>query len=387
MNYSELVEMLKNSINAYHFPIEHRSNNKAVVIVIDGITPIEVKVGEVPTLLLKISSYKTNLMDGYFESNEKIHFQKNNKIGSDGNYVLFYPMIKGLQKGKYQRYFLMVVYEDPTKESGEVSRLAKIVSTKVLKQPVQNIKMPMIMNELKSIGTIPELSIRFYTVNNEDSSVDVKYREYLQVCKLKKEKLQNFKDMPFETMQDLLSDTDNAENYSKRETFIHFGKKEYRIKREIINDAEATIKETAEKIFNASSAITQHQLDNKIHQTDFMVEKMTAVISNLYSLAIGKREELKILSDADKFGYKDPIVDAKISASVKYIEMVKKTLFSCYLILIFSIINALLSWICIRFYVCQFFIGIIIVLFLMIIAITASLIRRLLKQYKNDLTI
>lgn len=35
------------------------------------------------------------------------------------------------------------------------------------------------MNELKSIGTIPELSIRFYTVNNEDSSVDVKYREYL----------------------------------------------------------------------------------------------------------------------------------------------------------------------------------------------------------------
>ena len=52
MNYSELVEMLKNSINAYHFPIEHRSNNKAVVIVIDGITPIEVKVGEVPTLLL-----------------------------------------------------------------------------------------------------------------------------------------------------------------------------------------------------------------------------------------------------------------------------------------------------------------------------------------------
>ena len=106
-------------------------------------------------------------------------------------------MIKGLQKGKYQRYFLMVVYEDPTKESGEVSRLAKIVSTKVLKQPVQNIKMPMIMNELKSIGTIPELSIRFYTVNNEDSSVDVKYRKYLQVCKLKKEKLQNFKDMPF----------------------------------------------------------------------------------------------------------------------------------------------------------------------------------------------
>lgn len=112
-----------------------------------------------------------------------------------------------------------------------------------------------------------------------------------------------------------------------------------------------------------------------------------SIITLLYSLAIGKREELKILSDADKFGCKDPIVDAKISASAKYIEMVKKTLFSCNLILTFSIINALLSWICIRFYVCQIFIGIIIVLLLMIIAVTASLIRRLLKQYKNDLTI
>lgn len=283
MTYPDLVETIKTFIANFHFPIENRSYNKATVIVIDGITPIEVKIGEVPALLLKISSYKTNLMDGYFESNEKIHFQKNNKIGSDGNYVLFYPVIKGLQKNKYQRYFLMVVYEDPTKESGEVTRLAKLVANKVLKQPIQNIKMPMIMNELKSIGTIPELNIRFFTINNEDNSVDIKYREYLQECKLKKEKSQYFKNMPFETMQELLTDTGNAENYKKRETFIHFGKKEYRIKREIINEAEATIKETAEKIFNASSVITQDELDNKIHQTDFMVEKMTSVIGNYLS--------------------------------------------------------------------------------------------------------
>lgn len=284
MNYAELVEMLKNRITTFKFPIEHRNNYKTMVVVIDGITPIEVKVGDVPALLLKISSYKTNLIDGYFESSEKIHFQKNNKIGSDGNYVLFYPMIKGLQKDKYQHYFLMVIYEDPTKESGEVSRLARIVANKVLKQPVQNIKTPMIMNELKTIGTIPELNLRFFTIDNEDSSVDIKYREYLQKCKLKKEKMQNFKDMPFDTMQSLLSDSDNEENYSKREISFIFGKKEYRLKREIIRDAEETIKETAEKIFNASSAITQEELDSKIHHTDFIVEKMTAVISNYLSV-------------------------------------------------------------------------------------------------------
>ena len=110
-----------------------------------------------------------------------------------------------------------------------------------------------------------------------------------------------------------------------------------------------------------------------------------SIITLLYSLAIGKREELKILSDADKFGRNDPIIDAKISASLKYINLVKKTISSCNLVLTLSVINAVLSWICARFYICQIFIGAIIVLFLIIISIIASLLRQLIRQYKRDL--
>lgn len=112
-----------------------------------------------------------------------------------------------------------------------------------------------------------------------------------------------------------------------------------------------------------------------------------SIITLLYSLAIGKREELKILSDADKFGRNDPIIDAKISASLKYINLVKKTISSCNLVLTLSVINAVLSWICARFYICQIFIGAIIVLFLIIISIIASLLRQLIRQCKRDLLI
>ena len=112
-----------------------------------------------------------------------------------------------------------------------------------------------------------------------------------------------------------------------------------------------------------------------------------SIITLLYSLAIGKREELKILSDADKFGRNDPIIDAKISASLKYINLVKKTISSCNLVLTLSVVNAVLSWICARFYICQIFIGAIIVLFLIIISIIASLLRQLIRQYKRDLLI
>lgn len=112
-----------------------------------------------------------------------------------------------------------------------------------------------------------------------------------------------------------------------------------------------------------------------------------SIITLLYSLAIGKREELKILSDADKFGRNDPIIDAIISASLKYINLVKKTISSCNLVLTLSVINAVLSWICARFYICQIFIGAIIVLFLIIISIIVSLLRQLIRQYKRDLLI
>lgn len=112
-----------------------------------------------------------------------------------------------------------------------------------------------------------------------------------------------------------------------------------------------------------------------------------SIITLLYSLAIGKRDELKILSDAHKFGCKDPIVDAKISANTKHIKMLKKTIYSCSLVLIFSVINALLSWICIRFYFCLIFICIIFILSFIIIIVTIFLVSRLLKQYKNDLSI
>lgn len=177
----------------------------------------------------------------------------------------------------------MLVYEDPTKDSGEVSRLAKIVASKILNVPVQNIKLQMILQELKSIGKIPELSVKYYSLTESENNVDVKYASYLVRTKLKKEEFRNFKNMPFETMQELIADTSEDGNYQKKETSIFHGKREYKISKQLISEAGEELSETAEKIFNASSAITQKELEEKLHDQDFMVEKMSAVISNYIS--------------------------------------------------------------------------------------------------------
>ena len=283
VSYPEMIQFLKSRLSKFTFPISYDNRNKTKKTVISKIKSTEVKIGDVPALLLQINAFNTNLYDGYFEGSEKIKITRDNKIGSDSNYVLFYPRIAGLTEKNYTCYFLMLVYEDPTKDSGEVSRLAKIVASKILNVPVQNIKLQMILQELKAIGKIPELSVKYYSLTESENNVDVKYASYLDRTKLKKEEFRNFKNMPFETMQELIADTSEDGNYQKKETSIFHGKREYRISKQLISEAGEELSETAEKIFNATSAITQDELEEKLHDQDFMVEKMSAVISNYIS--------------------------------------------------------------------------------------------------------
>lgn len=281
--YEDMITFLKNRLSSFSSPISTDNRNKTKKTVISKIKSTQVAIGDVPTLLLQINAFNTNLYDGYFEGNEKINFTRDNKIGSDSNYVLFYPRIVGLAEGKYTCYFLMLVYEDPTKDSGEVSRIAKIVSNKILNVPIQNIKMSMILEELKAIKEVPELSVRYFSLTEAENGVDVKYASYLDSSKLKKEETRNFKNMPMDTMRELISDTSEDGNYQKKETWIRLGRHEYKISKQLIAEAGEELKETAEKIFNATSVVTQQELEEKIHDKDFMIEKMSDVISNYIS--------------------------------------------------------------------------------------------------------
>ena len=116
-----------------------------------------------------------------------------------------------------------------------------------------------------------------------ENGVDVKYASYLDSTKLKKEETRNFKNMPTDTMRDLMSDTSEDGNYQKKETWIRWGRREYKITKQLIAEAGEELKETAEKIFNATSAVTQQELEEKIHDQKFMIEKMSDVISNYIS--------------------------------------------------------------------------------------------------------
>ena len=282
ISYSEMIDTIKSKIKNFKSELSFENRNKTKKTVIHKVEYSEHNLGLTPCLLLQISAYSTNLYDGYFEAEEKIQFQVKDKIGNETNFMLIYPVINGISQNNYTRYFLILIYEDPNKDSNELTKISKNVVNKILNIPIQNIKLSTILDEIQSISTVPELQIRYYGINNADNEVDIKYREYSQSCKIKKTKENSFKNMPFQTMQELLEETDNSGEYQRKETKLIIGKKEYRISKEIFNEASETLKETAEKIFNSTISITQEEFE-KIYNTDFIVEKLSAVLTNYLS--------------------------------------------------------------------------------------------------------
>jgi len=280
-----MLSYLRNKINSFKETggtVDFDNRNKTRKTVINGIKFTEHKAGETSGILMQISAYSTNLYDGYLEAEEKINFKKDYKIGSETNFVMIYPVIKGLDRTNYLRYFIVLVYEDPTKNNEEISKIAKAVLNRVLNIPVANIKLPTILEELRSIGTIPELQIKYSAVYNHENDVDLKYREYLVSGKLKKQKEDCFKNMPVDRIEELLNEPEE-EDYQKKEAKLTIGKKEYRISRELINEASEALKETAEKVFNASTSITEEELSNQIHNTEFIFSKLTPILENFLS--------------------------------------------------------------------------------------------------------
>ena len=96
VTYQDMLQMVRKKIDDFRNPISTSNRNKTKKTVINRVSYQEVKIGDVPSLLLQISAFTTNIYDGYFEADTKIQIAKENKIGSDANYALLYPRIQGL---------------------------------------------------------------------------------------------------------------------------------------------------------------------------------------------------------------------------------------------------------------------------------------------------
>ena len=287
MSYKEMNEAIKQQIKDAKYPYFINSRVKTKTTIIDSVICKDVVVDGRDALLLRISAYNTNLYGGYFEDDtkRKREITNTNRIGSDNNFVLLFPMMLGISDEETNYYFLMLVYEDPSKDTGEVVKLAKVLLNKMLNIPMQNIKMETVMEELRISKRIPELNLKFSSLDEGDNNVDARFKEYLVKTKTIEKKERKFEYVPSDLINEVINDTTDVDvaKYDTREAQIKLGRKEYRIKH-MLHEANEKIQDTIERIFNASVEVTKEEMDNKkIYDAEFIVDKLTAVMNNYLS--------------------------------------------------------------------------------------------------------
>lgn len=282
--YKDMIDFLDSELKLYAEKkpkLSRKIRNKVKEMEIQNIEKIESSIGGIPVRLIKISAYNTNLVDGYLETKEKITFSKKDKIGSETNFMLLYPIIIGLNEEDYQYQWQILFYEDPTKDNRELVSICKTVLEKVFRIKVRNIKLDRVLKLLKEKKVISELSMQFNSQSNDENEVETNLRQYLVNAHLKKIKYENFKDVPFDDIEKIISSTDYTREYQKRVLKFFLKKKEFKLTNEYI-EAKATIKNTVEEIFNSEVTVSESEIET-LFETDFIIEKMSRVIQEYLS--------------------------------------------------------------------------------------------------------
>lgn len=120
---------------------------------------------------------------------------------------------------------------------------------------------------------------------------------------------------------------------------------------------------------------------------------LVSIMTLLYSLALGKKDELLLIMGMINNGNKDPQIIAKKKALIKNVERLKTLTTKCFVLLIISILILVISWIGWRILqeahelYTKIDFAIVIVLCLIGGCIFIRLVVELFRQYKKNLTL
>lgn len=274
---SYVIEKVK-QFNNITGEITRNHRNKVKTTKIDSVETTRIKIGEVESALIKFSAYNTNHSDGFIVTGKKIKLKQKDKVGSDTNYVLLYPIIQGISSNKFRYHWLILIYEDPNKQNNELVSNVKSLLRQALNIRIKNIKLPVLLEKLKKIKTLPQLNLKFTSYENGENDVDSNLRPYLVKSRLSRQRKESFENIPFEQTEELISDDTFEDGYNKREIKVTIGNQEYKISKEL-NEAKEKVNSLVEEIFNSKFGIKESEI-NEMYDNEFIVNIMTQVITN-----------------------------------------------------------------------------------------------------------
>jgi hypothetical protein len=279
-NYDSLIAYVKKQISLFidqKTVITDSRSNKVKEMQISNIQYTDSTFENIPILLLKITAYNTNLLDGFVETEKKMELKSTDKVGSDTNFMLIYPSIFGPSSNKFTYQFKFFVYDDPTKESYEIISICKLVSKKILNIPVKNLKLENILKELKVNNVLENVEIQLSSQTEEVEDLELKLTDYLVKSKVSKIIKNNYTNVPTEKFEKLLHQSEG--NFIKRTLKVLKNKREYRITQEKHKRDLNKLSNTIEEIFNTEYDLNQNDLNN-LFDENFILKNLRAALTD-----------------------------------------------------------------------------------------------------------
>ena len=201
--------------------ITSEKRSKTTTIGVNHIEYDDLQFNDDASLLLKVTAYKTNLIDGYLQSDtladNKLRFTPNDKLCSDTYFYVLYPTIaKDYEREKVIAYWHIFLYEDPSKENADMVSIARLIMKSIIKVPIKNIKSDKMLAELKKFKFISDIEIVLSAVTDDSDGVPSYLQTYALTSKLKKERKISLKNVPSAEAINLFNDEDFIIEYSRR---------------------------------------------------------------------------------------------------------------------------------------------------------------------------
>lgn len=286
-----LIEEAKELIDTYNsnpnITLTSDKRNKTTTIGIKSIDIEDLSFNSDNCLLLKVTAFKTNLIDGYYQSaneeEKEIRFKENDKICSDTYFFILYPLLNNKADNglKIDVYWHVFIYEDPSKTNDEMARIARLIMSKIIKVPIKNIKSEKMLADIRKYKLISEVEICLSAIVDDDEGVPEYLQNYTFSSKLKKEKKIKLSDMSAEDAISTFEDESFTNNYSKRQLkFITHNKRVF----SVVQEFKGKLSSALEDSFNYSIDVSEEDIKNgNIFNTKIIKQNVEGIFTRYMS--------------------------------------------------------------------------------------------------------
>ena len=283
---SSLIEEAKTLINNFNSDPKKagvsEKKTKTTTIGINHIECIDMQFNDEDCLLLRVTAYKTNLIDGYLQSEalaeNELRFKPNDKLCSDTYFYIIYPtIVKDSEKERVIAYWHIFLYEDPSKENADMASIARLIMKSIMKAPIKNIKSDKMLSELRKFDLISQIEIVLSSVIDDDEGVPKYLQNYKQSNKLKKERKILLENVPTKDAISVFEDESFSPDYSRRLVkFKTYNKRVF----SMLQEYQDKLRSTLDDSFNYSIEVEESDVKNgSIFNTDKIKKNVEGIFS------------------------------------------------------------------------------------------------------------